>query len=586
MRSDPPAAPAVRAILSRILSSEAFKRSERARTLLAYLVEREQAGDSERLKGYAIAVDVFGKDEAFDSSTDAVVRVQAGRLRELLAQYYETEGRQEPVRIVIPRGSYVPTYEAWPPAARQEPAAVAAGAAGDAGSAGPEAVAVRGPSRRAAPVASRWRLDQARLLKTVLAVAVVLVAVLAYRTAMQDAPALRDAVPADSRQRAPQPAAELASALPTIRVVTQGDDGRGGRVASVLRAALARFDTVELIGGEYSTIDETFSPEATGFVLSVAPGATKETLLVELQNLRTGVVLLNRSFPVSDGEIAGLDEAVANIATVVAPVNGVIYGYLEQRRLLSGTTNCLVLNEAFFTDPSQARHGAAYRCLEGLVDAGAQTSIIYSELAALNIEARRNRYDYPPDQSDEAAMRLARLALQNGPASPYAYRTMGYLYSRKGDSAEAIRWMRKAYELNTFDLSMAAAYGYALVFAGSYSDGAAILQRAVDSASAHPSWWDYSLFLARFMLDDMDGASRATDALLTPKRSHYLAARLIVAHSQGDEQRADALATELIGAYPNFVEDPGRSFRKANYPSDLTIKFVEALKGAGIGGAS
>ena len=94
--------------LERILSSETFKRSERARELLSYLVAREQLGEAELLKGYAIAVDVFGKDSEFDSSTDAVVRVQAGRLRELLTQYYAAEGRRDPIRLVIPRGSYVP----------------------------------------------------------------------------------------------------------------------------------------------------------------------------------------------------------------------------------------------------------------------------------------------------------------------------------------------------------------------------------------------------------------------------------------------------------------------------------------------
>ncbi|EHK57520.1 hypothetical protein MAXJ12_09478, partial [Mesorhizobium alhagi CCNWXJ12-2] len=82
----------MRETLERILTSETFGRSERARNLLRYLIEQEQAGHADRLKGFAIAVDVFGKDADFDPSTDAVVRVQAGRLRELLAHYYETEG--------------------------------------------------------------------------------------------------------------------------------------------------------------------------------------------------------------------------------------------------------------------------------------------------------------------------------------------------------------------------------------------------------------------------------------------------------------------------------------------------------------
>ncbi|TGU42533.1 hypothetical protein EN795_35260, partial [bacterium M00.F.Ca.ET.152.01.1.1] len=101
----------MRETLERLLASETFGRSERARRLLRYLVEREQAGEADRLKGVSIAMDVFGKDGDFDASTDAVVRVQAGRLRELLDQYFANEGIAEPVRIAIPRGGYVPSYE-------------------------------------------------------------------------------------------------------------------------------------------------------------------------------------------------------------------------------------------------------------------------------------------------------------------------------------------------------------------------------------------------------------------------------------------------------------------------------------------
>jgi hypothetical protein len=133
---------------------------------------------------------------------------------------------------------------------------------------------------------------------------------------------------------------------------------------------------------------------------------------------------------------------------------------------------------------------------------------------------------------------------------------------------------------------MAASYGYALVFAGDYREGAAILQRAVDASSAHPTWWDYGLFLAEFMLDDMDKASRAADALLMPKKSHYLAARLVVAQVRGDHQRTGALAAELVGAYPKFAADPCAVFENANYPPDLARKFTDALKLAGIGSAS
>ena len=57
--------------------------------------------------------------------------------------------------------------------------------------------------------------------------------------------------------------------------------------------------------------------------------------------------------------------------------------------------------------------------------------------------------------------------------------------------------MRKAYELNPYDLSMAAAYGYGLIFSGNYKNGTPILQHAVEASSAHPTWWDYGLFLGK-----------------------------------------------------------------------------------------
>ena len=96
--------------LEAVMHSETFARADRARALLAYLVETEQTGDASRLKGFTIAQDVFGKDDDFDPAMDAVVRVQAGRLREHLATFYTGEGRDEPIVISVPKGSYVPTY--------------------------------------------------------------------------------------------------------------------------------------------------------------------------------------------------------------------------------------------------------------------------------------------------------------------------------------------------------------------------------------------------------------------------------------------------------------------------------------------
>lgn len=102
--------------LRSVLSSRTFARSERLRSFLKFVVEMEQLGLAHQLKGYTIGIDVFSRGEGFDPGTDPLVRVQAGKLRRLLNQFYAEEGRHEALRIRIPLGGYVPVYELAGPA--------------------------------------------------------------------------------------------------------------------------------------------------------------------------------------------------------------------------------------------------------------------------------------------------------------------------------------------------------------------------------------------------------------------------------------------------------------------------------------
>ena len=101
----------VQSQLARILESEQFQRSPRLSAFLEYVVGETLAGRGVRLKGFSIAVEVFGRDETFDGSTDPLVRVQARNLRKALELYYQNQGSEDPVRIQIPRGVYSATFK-------------------------------------------------------------------------------------------------------------------------------------------------------------------------------------------------------------------------------------------------------------------------------------------------------------------------------------------------------------------------------------------------------------------------------------------------------------------------------------------
>ena len=101
----------IQAQLKRILNSAKFRGSNRQKEFLKFIVNETLAGRASRLKGYTIAVEVFGRKENFNPQVDPIVRVEAGRLRRALEHYYFTAGKNDPVLIEIPKGGYVPTFE-------------------------------------------------------------------------------------------------------------------------------------------------------------------------------------------------------------------------------------------------------------------------------------------------------------------------------------------------------------------------------------------------------------------------------------------------------------------------------------------
>jgi TolB-like protein/Tfp pilus assembly protein PilF len=101
----------VHAQLERILASPAFGTAKSARRFLRYVVEETLAGRGDQIKEYAVGVSVFDRGDAYDPRADAVVRVEAIRLRNRLHVYYQKDGRADPVSIELPKGSYVPVFQ-------------------------------------------------------------------------------------------------------------------------------------------------------------------------------------------------------------------------------------------------------------------------------------------------------------------------------------------------------------------------------------------------------------------------------------------------------------------------------------------
>jgi hypothetical protein len=107
--------------IDRLLNSHVLHGSESLCKLLRYLAEHALDHPGSALKEYQIATEVFGRSPNFDPQSDSTIRVQAGRLRLKLAEYYASEGADEPIQVEIPKGTYVVSFHRREPnPARQQ----------------------------------------------------------------------------------------------------------------------------------------------------------------------------------------------------------------------------------------------------------------------------------------------------------------------------------------------------------------------------------------------------------------------------------------------------------------------------------
>jgi TolB-like protein len=100
--------------LERVLGGRGFTSAGRLSQFLRYVVEETLAGRGDHIKEYSIGVSVYGKSTDYDPKIDATVRGEASRLRSRLFEYYSGEGSENPLRIEIPKGCYVPQFRPAP----------------------------------------------------------------------------------------------------------------------------------------------------------------------------------------------------------------------------------------------------------------------------------------------------------------------------------------------------------------------------------------------------------------------------------------------------------------------------------------
>ena len=566
----PPREDAFASALEAVLGSSAFRASPRASAFLRYVVGEEVAGRGDAISAYAIGVDALGKATGFDPQTDPSVRVQAGRVRAQLDEFYRTEGGSIAIRISIPKGGYRPIL-----ITKGNGADVTAGPAADAGSAvgGGDRHAPAGPAethgaaRPLEPVRPFERLALKRTDPVLTAtVAAILIAVIIGVGGI----VLHRSWPLSRLVGSGRHIDE-----PPIVVVHPFDERLEARqlkypagIRQQLIADLAQFRSIRVRSGR-------FAGEATGegdgsepppdYVMDGLFFATDENLHLNLQltDLHTNTIVWTKTsvFPANDAQFQNyLTRTVRELVSELASPGGLLpreaMERLVERRARLGnesTTSyaCVLRFHQFDLSKRPDDEAAARACLAEQVAADSRSSSVWAAWAFLRFLDWTNAEGDERDAIMSEALAAARRAIRLDPTNALGHEYLGAILAAKGDREAAMDAYRQAMERNPSKPDLYVHLGWAEILQGNWDEGVRLIRRGVYMSPAPAGWMRIPLSIAAFRMSDYRTALAEAEAVVQTGDQRGLVLALAAAIALGDEDK--------ISYYRHAMERNGKT---------------------------
>lgn len=570
--------------LARVTGSAQLRPMSQLAAFLNFIVLRTLEGREKEIKGYTIAVEALGRPESFDPLIDPIVRVEAGRLRKALADYYAGPGRDDPVRIEVPRGAYVPRFirvvcelereeEVGRVILRSGPSHAPPAALPPA--AAPPAVAP--PARRLGPK---------RLAG---------IALLAFLAAGGALLSLRLGSPTLAPPSEPEVeitgATSFSRTLPVLRLESVASaDPQVGAVSSdfqmMLSDALARFDEFAVLDVDAMERAGGRKPPAT-YVIEHRGVRQGDVVMASLRVIHaaTGRVVWSTT---EDQAVSTLDrprevrELARRVSVRLAQPYGVIHADLRGAYAPPHPMACITRSYDYWLAPSEALHASARDCLEAATRDSPAFHPAWALLAFLHLDEHRigyNRRDARPlDRAQAAAQRAMALA----PESARAAQAMMAVLMVRGEVEEAIRLGFTAVRRNPFDTDILADVGARLTQAGRGMEGRPLLLRAADLNAARPPWHEFFLFLSARDGNDKVAMAHSLNMLRGSEAPLALLALAIGAADRGDRAESRSAIRRLAELSPVFRQDAGAFLDRAFFAPPVRASILAALGEGGL----
>jgi len=525
---------AVHKQLRRVLASDGFRNSRRMTNLLRFVVSETLAGHQRRLKEYVIAVEVFGRDESFDPRTNAVVRVEASRLRHRLREYFLDAGRRDAIHIELPAGSYIPQFTTTP-----VDSAV---------------VSMRSSRSRLQLDPSTLELPQGPSI-----------AVLPF-TNLSDDPGkdyFSDGVAADLSR--------LLSLQPNLLVLG--------------RATTSRYKGKDV---DIRTLREDLGVQ---YALqgTVRRSGTTVRVTAELLETKNGALVWSSAYDrkLKAADLFAIQEDIA--ATIAATV-GEGYGVIakktnnlngDRRDVSFGAYESVLLAHRYFEWSVADNHLRARDRLEKTLTRQPNYPEAWGWLAIMTAHEHAFGFNLKPDplgRSLEAGLKGTTL----GPQNQMAWVGLAAAHFFRHDFEEFRLAAQRSLEINPNDASTVSVIAVYFTNWGELETGAALMTKAIKLSPHHPPWYYHPFLFRAYVRGDYEEALVMAHKAFMPGVfwSHqYLAAAYAEA---GKPDKARTEVTKLVELWPDYARHYWQYMAKWNKHPHLSRPIAAGLRKAGL----
>ncbi len=559
--------------LELITKSNLFVRSKRIISLLRYIVEQTLAGDTDQLKGYSIGLDVFERSVNFDPDSDTIVRVEMGRLRKKLELYYLTEGKDAPVIITIPTGTYIPVFELREMKQTTDETERDCGSLSDQGS--------RIFTRHAVYIYMAgfvflsaaiglvfsngywWKKDGAQFAEALAMPNGPSIAVLKFRdlTGDQDSQSIAEGI--------------------TVQLI----------------AKLSRFRSLFVLAPDtslqYQTLDEIgIRPNRKTLARYILTGTIQRSdfrirVNVLLIDSTTKRILWSENFDQAflPATILQLEDKVArSVASKLGQPEGVINKQISRD---SKTANSVQLDSfrciLKFYWYLRHKNPENYQVVRDCLRISIQQATCYSDAwAAMSwIIADEQRLGFNPEKIQKSAflrsLETAEKAVECDPQNATAQHYLAKAQFVVGKDKQALKSFLLALQLNPNDANLLANTGTSIALMGNWRTGILLMKKAITLNPSHPRWYFGILFLDAFRKNKI---GKAVDFAQNYFRSNILLSHiyLIAALSEaGRASEAKQSMAQMALAFPDYDNQWKKQLDIWRVPADLAKRIRQSV---------